>query len=97
MSVKCYISVDLLIFSCPSTCFSASFGISHIRLSLAAPDMRFSSHNFCTCRSEIPPLFRRFWSRDIFEHYSFLQQINLAFIIYGQLNDYKKENANYLS
>lgn len=28
---------------------------------------------------------------------SFLQQINLAFIIYSQLNDYKKENANYLS
>ena len=33
----------------------------------------------------------------ITSHYSFLQQINLAFIIYGQLNDYKKENANYLS
>ena len=41
----------------PSAGFSASFGISHIRLNLAIPGMRFSSHNFCTRRSEIPHFF----------------------------------------
>ena len=34
--------------------FSASFGISHIRLNFATPGMRFSSHSFCTRLSEMP-------------------------------------------
>ena len=37
--------------------FSASFGISHIRLNFATPGMRFSSHSFCTRLSEMPYFF----------------------------------------
>ena len=44
--IEDYSSLSTSDFLRPSTGFSASFGINHIRLNFATPGMRFSSHSF---------------------------------------------------